>query len=561
MSELIEFVVTIGNRDDVDPFYNEMAAGVGSPFIPARIAEVANVREHSRNTHYWLTNEEAIELRKDPRVVAVMPAELERIVIKPAYIQSGNFDKSTSNTNTNINWALLRCTEGSQRSNWGSNGTSNQNTSVTINLSGTNVDVVIIDGHIDPAHPEYAANADGTGGSRVNQLNWFTLNLAAGAIDTDGAALLTGNYVYTPYSSADADLTADNNHGAHVAGTVAGNTNGWARSANIYNISPYGTNSNSLDSLAMWDYIRAFHKNKSVNPQTGRRNPTICNCSYGSAITWDGNGSFGKVTRAIRRGVDSGTVALGLSNAQLIAAGIYDSGAATPNIPYYSEAVAADIQDAIADGVIVVAAAGNEYFNVDVAGGLDYNNTFYAEYNGTNYVWNQNRGTTPAAVPGVICVGNVSQFINESKRTSSNCGTRVDVYAPGSNIMSSFNTSSSFGGNADSRNASYTVGKISGTSMASPQVCGVLACALEMYPGMTPAMALDYIKTNAKTGQLTDTGGGAGDTTSLQGSANRYLFYYRERESTGTMFPKINYLHRPVSGQAFPRQRRRFYSK
>ena len=43
-------------------------------------------------------------------------------------------------------------------------------------------------------------------------------------------------------------------------------------------------------------------------------------------------------------------------------------------IPARSTAVDADIQDAINDGVIVIAAAGNSYFNSDVSTGQDYDN-------------------------------------------------------------------------------------------------------------------------------------------------------------------------------------------
>ena len=55
----------------------------------------------------------------------------------------------------------------------------------------------------------------------------------------------------------------DTNHGVHVAGTVAGNTLGWAREANIYNIEFYYdgavnqvVNNSPLTSSTLWDYIR-----------------------------------------------------------------------------------------------------------------------------------------------------------------------------------------------------------------------------------------------------------------------------------------------------------------
>ena len=42
------------------------------------------------------------------------------------------------------------------------------------------MDVVIVDAHINPDHPEFAVNSDGTGGSRVNQFNWFQYNSVLG---------------------------------------------------------------------------------------------------------------------------------------------------------------------------------------------------------------------------------------------------------------------------------------------------------------------------------------------------------------------------------------------
>ena len=97
----------------------------------------------------------------------------------------------------------------------------------------------------------------------------------------------------------------------------------------------------------------------------------------------------------------------------------------------------------------------------------------------------------------------------------------MDLYAPGSYIMSSLYS----GGLADPRNASYQVGKYSGTSMATPQVCGMIACLLEQYPNWNQTRVNEYIKATCKVGQLNDTGGGYTDTSSLQGSANRYLYY------------------------------------
>lgn len=550
MADQLEFVVTLKSMEDLTDFYNDMETEGGDLYIPNRQVNVYKRRPTSRNTHYMLTPEEAETLRNDPRVEGVEIADVIRNAIIPLYTITGDFDKATSITANDLNWGHLRCTEGSNRANWGLGGTTNQSDTITITSSGKNVDVVIIDGHIDPTHPEYK---DRNGNSRVNQLDWFTLNSTVNSIDDDGATLLPSSYVYTPYvDPGNADRTDDNNHGAHVAGTVSGILYGWAPDSTIYNISPYASNPNNLDALAMWDYIRAFHRNKAINPETGVKNPTICNGSYGSAILWGNvDPNFGLITQTTYRGVTQSDAG-GLTSAQLIAGGIYDTGNAQPLIPFYSTAVAADIIDAMNDGIIVVAAAGNEYFRIDESTGPDYNNSFVASYLGVSYLWRQHRGTTPAAVPGVICVGAASNIVDERKASFSNCGPRVDIYAPGQAILSSLNT----GITQDPRNSSYYIAKYQGTSMASPEVCGVLACVLETYPRMTQEDIRNYMLKYATTNQLFDSGTlDATDLLSLQGAPNRYLKYHYERPTSGNTFPKLNVKDRPASGAVYPRSR------
>ena len=144
---------------------------------------------------------------------------------------------------------------------------------------------------------------------------------------------------------------------------------------------------------------------------------------------------------------------------------------------------------------------------------------------------------------------------NETKADFSMTGPRIDIFAPGRYIMSSFNSTGSFGGVADPRNASYYIGKISGTSMASPQVTGVLATALEVYPTLNQSRALSYLQGYARTAQMTDTGGSYSDYTSLLGATNRYLRFVNERSSTGNTWPKQNYFVRPATGSVWPRSR------
>jgi hypothetical protein len=546
MSDLKKFIITLHSHEDLAQFYDDMETPGGGAYYPDREVGIAARRPKSRNTHYWLTQEEASLIRLDPRVEDVIPEELITITRRPSYTQtSTNWNKTFTNTNTHVNWGLLRCVEGVQRNFWGADITPSQSGTITVNNEGRNVDVLIVDGHITPLHPEYAINSNGTGGSRVVQYDWFQNSLAV-----EGIA--KSPYVYEPYvDGGDADRTADNNHGAHVAGTVAGNTQGWARSSNIYNISPYATNQNPNAANFLYDYIREFHENKPINPLTGRKNPTIMNCSYGAAIEWN-QGSFGPITRAVYRGVDTGTVPAGLTTAQLNANGIYDAASnQRPVVPYYTSADAADIQDLIDLGVIVVAASGNEYFYTANSTDQDWNNYFYATFDSINYIWYYHRGCAPAAISNVISVGAVGNTANETKAVFSNNGPGVDIFAPGTAIMSSLNS----GGTTDSRNASYRLGKFQGTSMASPQVCGVLACVLETYPNMNQLQAREYIFANSVLNQMTNTGESYTDTTSLNGATNRYLRYKEERPSTGVVFPKKDYFVRPASGAVYPRTR------
>ena len=284
MSEMLsyiqtrKYIVTVYNYDDLDAIYEELeTAGKAPPDTEIhRDVECLERRPMSRNTVYRLTDWEASQLKNDPRVksVTIHPDELGIQAGTNTTTQTSSaWDKSNSTSSSMKNWALLRCAEGQQRAGWGGtgyqgngSGTAAQTGTIELTQTGRNVDVVICDGNgIVFNHPEYAVNADGTGGSRAVQYNWFQHNPTV----TGGAV---GNYSYASISD----------HATHVTGTVAGNTQGWARSSNIYTLF-YDTGNSGNFSL-VFDYVRAFHATKSVNAVTGRRNPTIVNNSWGQSI-------------------------------------------------------------------------------------------------------------------------------------------------------------------------------------------------------------------------------------------------------------------------------------
>lgn len=473
-----EYIITLKNKEDLDQFYDDLETHGGTECVPDRCVECAIRRPISRNTHYILTAEEVEILKNDPRVLSIIPKKIkEQRIVKPLWEQSSNaWNKSFAVSNTHRNWALLRCIEGQQRSNWGSNGTTSVTGIVTATSSGKNVDVVIVDGFVNPNHPEMAVNEDGTGGTRVVQFNWYSLN----SIVTGNA---NGTYPYT--IDYNVPNLGNNDHGMHVAGTACGNSQGWARDAKVYNLYIY----DNSDAAIFWaDYIRAFHLTKPINSQTGLRNPTIINNSWGYANYIIRSNLTGIVWRGT-------TYNAPFTDAQLESFGVINyfpfQGTDYIGFEFWFEDDLADMQDAMNDGVIFVGAAGNSSYKIDAPGGVDYDNRLIgpALYGSGNSFY-YHRGSVNTSGANAICVGAIGNLANDSKVNFSCTGPRITVYSPGTSIISSTHS----GPEGDYRNSTFRIDKYSGTSMASPQICGVLACALEQYPRMTHVEAIEYIQ-------------------------------------------------------------------
>jgi hypothetical protein len=112
--------------------------------------------------------------------------------------------------------------------------------------------------------------------------------------------------------------------------------------------------------------------------------------------------------------------------------------------------------------IIYVVAAGND----------NYNACFYS----------------PADVPAAITVGAIDA--GDWRSSYSNYGTCVDIFAPGSRIVSAYNTSDN----------AYEY--LWGTSMASPHVAGVAATYLSTRPAATPAQVTAALVNSSTTGRL-----------------------------------------------------------
>jgi subtilisin family serine protease len=120
----------------------------------------------------------------------------------------------------------------------------------------------------------------------------------------------------------------------------------------------------------------------------------------------------------------------------------------------FSNALRAAIERANAAGILFVAAAGNSNQDADV------NPMYPAAYDNTNII----------SVGAITNTGARSGFSNYGRTT-------VDIFAPGSGIVSTVP-----GANNTSAYASYN-----GTSMATPHVTGAVALYRSYYPSATPA--------------------------------------------------------------------------
>jgi len=148
--------------------------------------------------------------------------------------------------------------------------------------------------------------------------------------------------------------------------------------------------------------------------------------------------------------------------------------------------VFADLDDAVTDlvaaGITVIAAAGNE--NQDAC------------------------NVSPARTPIAITVAASSISDGEALFTvdGTNFGSCVDIFAPGTDILSAWSTGDEAGAFLD------------GTSMAAPHVAGVAALHLEAHPSATPSDVWNWMRVNATGCAITY------NTSRVSQSPNRLLY-------------------------------------
>jgi subtilisin family serine protease len=504
--ETKEYIVILQDGVDYDRFWNDIEnTSARLPHVPDRAVTIVNNRDvQPRICHYALTDGEAEKLKQDPRVLAVeRPAE--QIGLFP--VLPTTFGPSTSNVSftippyydasgNNINWSLIR---NSYTDNMYGNTTT---TSSEYNyvLDGTGVDVVIMDTGIEYYHPEFR---DANGNVRIVQYNWTgTLNTAPNSINFNDT----------------------NGHGTASASATAGLKYGWARNATIYPCKIYPPGGISTIREAV-DAIIKWH-----NAKTDGR-PTIVLGEFYNAIISDYSVTsinYRNRGEVLAGGNPDPNKGMGPAN-NIIS--VYDlPSGQNVNLysgqPYRVTDTDTSVDHMIDQGIIFIAAAGNNSHKIAAKTDPDYANYWKGTYtvNRTTYTlpaeWGYyNRGASPATdksiVTGAMAVGLNSSSKNY-KISFSNAGYNVTVFAPGWDVRTAISntTATAYTTAPYFWNNSFKQTNFTGTSAACPQIAGIAALYLQAHPTAKPEQVKSWLNSNSdKTGMYS---AGDSDYTNYQ---------------------------------------------
>ena len=547
--------------------------------IPDRKITCTNSKNFSptRST-YELTEEEATEIGKHPHVkwIELSPED------HPGYYPNATPAEKRFSDNVKIyrdldthgpaasnpaaaelnrtNWAMKRVGIDTNGQFWGTS--TGEIAAVSANLdfslTGKNVDIIIQDNGTLAAHPEFL---DGNGKSRVRDIVldgpyyidksyfdtnnhtytrpdgrvaisttsahawWENSSSRSGTYSSYGTIAINSNYTEARSIGIGTGTTNSigQGHGTACASLAAGKNFGLAFEADIWNMSCVGADATGTSIVTSYELINLFHLLKPVNSETGVKNPTVINASWGyqaafssnSTVNYKFRGTTGSFTG--NASVTSQVTAMkdGLNNQ---VAGAYRSWSSSSRSSS-TDTAALETFFGVA-GIHNVAAAGNNNQRLGI-GSQDVDRLNYmtdAYYGTTDPRSEFPSGTVPcnhrdwmlpqgagfvadvdSEFHPTICVGAMDDTVNsdlsERKASYSNNGPGIDVWAPADETLAAgTNGASGYTDYQRRDNSLFYDCRFSGTSAAAPVVAGLVALYVEGNPTATQRQVQDFIK-------------------------------------------------------------------
>ena len=570
-----KYTLAVTSPEDWNTIHNALIIDSNEDGIPDRKVTCADCKEHSptRGT-YELTEEEADEIAKHPKVkwIELSPSH-HRFSYPVPEPDTKRFRKNTkiyrdlttpppstptSAEENRTNWAVKRVGVTTNGKSW-PNATGNVaiiTDDVSYSLTGKNVDLIIQDSGCLQYHPEFL---DDDGKSRVLDIildgpyyidpSYFTSNSytytkpdgrtgittasahswwenssnRSGSFSSVGTVLIPDSYtVANTLGIGGTSHTMTSSHGTGCAGLSAGRNFGLAFESNIWTISIFSPGNQTVE--RSYDCMKIFHQNKPTNTETGRKNPTVVNGSWGyfagfnsgTTVSYSFAGSTGTFTGYASNSTGVQALAYGLRSGTT-----YNRQFATSSRSNSTETAGDEMVNA---GVIYVTSAGNSNQRLGIGTGDahygDYLTTLNSADTRTGIPGADVSGTVPSGHRNwihpanigfdasidyhpAVCVGAMDDYIEsnykERKANYSNNGPGVDIWAPADETLSAGMRAANgdqLGSetNYSRYNSDFVDRYFNGTSAASPVVAGLVALFLESKPDATSREVKDFLK-------------------------------------------------------------------
>ena len=577
---MYKYTLAVTSPEYWNTIHNALIVDSNEDGIPDRKVTCSDTKEHSptRGT-YWLTEDEATGISTHPQVkwIELSPSDYRLSYPEPEpdtkrfrknvkiyrNLTTSAFSISATSAEENrTNWATKRVGVTTNGKSW-PNVTGDAaviTDDLSFSLTGKNVDVIIHDSGIMQYHPEFIGDDSK---SRVRDIvldgpyyidpSYFTSNSytytkpdgrigittasahswwenssnRSGTFSSVGTVAIPNNYtVANTLGIGGTSHTMTSSHGTGCAGLSAGKNFGLAFESNIWNMSAISSPS-GMSIESSYDLMKIFHQNKPTNTETGRKNPTVVNGSWGyfagfnsgTTVNYSFKGSTGSFTGYASNSTGVQAMAYGLRSGSF-----YNRQFATSSRSSSTETAGDEMVNA---GVIYVTSAGNSNQRLGLGTADPHLNDYLTTLNsadtrsgvpgynvsGTvpsghrNYIHPANIGyNTTTDYHPAVCVGAMDDYIEsnyqERKASYSNNGPGVDVWAPADETLSAGMRESDgdqLGSeiNYSRYNSDFVDRYFNGTSAASPVVAGIVALFLESKPSATSAEVKDFIRTQA----------------------------------------------------------------